>query len=162
MCMKNINVSAVFCDQDLSELCGAVKLGEFIDEIEVVPSSDGRCNVINNLTVVTIVSAISDSNDPELQKKYDILWTFEPMGADINERRQLAIDTLDLKKNKFDSKSFNVCRSFSNQIFKFTVRGLEITSVDKPYWLKIFLKEKDEDKYEIQSINSIKVINHVE
>lgn len=157
--MKNVNVSVVFCDGDLSELGGAVKLGKFIDEIKVTTESNGSYRIANDLTVVTIVSAISGSNDDDLQKEYDILWTFEPVDADDSKRLQIAKSVLDVKKNKINKNSTNICRSFSNQIFKCTLRDLEISEVDKPYLLKIFMREKSESKWQIQAMNSIQVIN---
>lgn len=164
MCMKNVNVTAFFCDSDLSELGGTVQLGKFIDEIKVtpVPGSDGERNIISNLTIVTFVNAISGTDDSDLIKEYDMLWTFEPMGEDKSERKQIASDILDVKKNKFDQKNVTVCRSFSNQILKFTLRDFEVTAIDKPYWLKIFMRETGQQQYQIQSINTIKVVNCIE
>lgn len=158
MCMKNLNLSTIFCDSDLSEVYGSVQLGKFIKETKAIPTSDEKKFMIDDLTIVTIVSAISDSNDPNLQKKYDILWTLEPLNANENDRIQLAADTLDVNKNKIE-KNMHICRSFSNQILKFTLRNLALPKVNENYFLKVFLREKNETKWQIQSINSIKVIN---
>lgn len=158
MCMKNLNLSTIFCDSDLSEVYGSVQLGKFIKETKAIPTSDEEKFMIDDLTIVTIVSAISDSNDPNLQKKYDILWTLEPLNANENDRIQLAADTLDVNKNKIE-KNMHICRSFSNQILKFTLRNLALPKVNENYFLKVFLREKNETKWQIQSINSIKVIN---
>lgn len=157
MCMKNVNISTVFCDQDLSKIGGSVKLGDFIDEIEAKLNSEGSY-FLEQLTVVTFASAISGSNDTNLVEEYDILWILESAGENENDRIQLAVNTYDVKNNKIDMQSVKACRSFSNQIFKFTLRDLKLKYIDSLYLLKTFMRKKGEKTFEIQSINSIKVV----
>lgn len=157
MCMKNVNISTAFCDRDLSEIGGSVKLGNFIDEIEAKLNSEGSY-FLEQLTVVTFASAISGSNDTNLVEEYDILWILESACENENDRIQLAANTYDVKNNKIDMQSVKACRSFSNQIFKFTLRDLELKYIDNLYLLKTFMRKKGENTFEIQSINSIKVV----
>lgn len=159
MCMKNVNISTVFCNQDLSKIGGFVRLGDFIDEIQVEQTAPNKY-MIDKLTIVTFASAISGSNDIDLTKEYDILWLFESINGEEQERIQLAANTYDVKNNKVDMQAMEVCRSFSNQIFKFTLRHFIIRNFDCVYLLKTFMREKGKTTFEIQSINSIKIVKN--
>lgn len=163
MCVKNVNISTVFCDGDLSTVSGSVQLGRFLDEITALKcesegSEPGKYK-IDGLTIAAMVCCISDSEDKNLDRQYDITWTFEPLHKDVGDNHvRVASGLLDEAKNRVMASPPLICRSFSNQSFRFTLRDFVIDVVNDVYLLKTFLKPKDQDvPWQIQSINSIRV-----
>ena len=75
MCMKNVNISSVFYDDDLSEIGGQVQLGKIVTELPASKDFDGNI-VIENLSIATYVSALSSDHDEDLTNEYELLWQF--------------------------------------------------------------------------------------
>lgn len=158
MCMKNINVSTVFTTDVSFSQVGSIDLGRMVDDFTAVRGSvENEQFYVNGLTIFTFVSAISSAEtDPELDKEYDIRWTFEPIIPNDNSKRNVLADTrLDVSRNRFKKDDGKICRHFSNQPFRIVLRDYPIRFVDCDYLLKVYLKEKEDETWEIQTINKI-------
>lgn len=159
--MKNINITTLFFEQDWSELGGKTVLGEPLSKIKAIASNDEPYK-IERLTILTLVNAISCAEDMNLDKTYDILWTFEPANGTNKNQKQLAQSLLNVGYNKINKNDYNqINRSFSNQLYKFTLRDLKIDSINKLYVFKVFLKEPSADEWQVQSINSLFVVENI-
>ena len=158
MCMENVNISTAFFESDLSEINGAVQFGKRIDKVVYPADSLNGGAKICSLTIATFASAISSSKDEQLENEYEIMWMLEPQGGKHDDRIRLATSIFDVKKNKTDKRFVDVCRSFTNQTFKFTIRDLSLPCGDGVYFLKVFLRRRgNTEEWQIQSINSIEV-----
>ena len=156
--MKNVNVTSIFCDNDPSQIGGVIKFGNILDEIIAQEGQDNKI-IVDELTVVTFINAFAETREGELNKKYDILWTLESSNAEDTEMLQLVETKYDSAANQMHKDENKTCRSFSNQIYKFTIRCLELKSGIGRYFLKIYLRDNGQTdaKWQIQSINSISV-----
>ena len=156
MCMKSVNISSVFFNDDLSELGGHTQFGKVIDEVTTVKDFDGN-DIIENLTVVSFVCALSSDNDPHLTKKYELLWQFGTVIDDNFDAKSVSKNFFDTEINKVEEIPKITCKSFTNQIFKFTLRNYKIEQFGK-YYLKVYIREAgDKGKWQIQSMNKITV-----
>lgn len=154
MCMKSVNISSVFYDDDLSELGGRLHFGKIVNEVATSTDFEGN-SIIERLTVVSFVSALSSDHDPQLDKKYELLWQFGTVIGNDFVAKSLAKDVFDTEINKVDEIPEITCKSFTNQVFKFTLRNYKI---DQPgnYYLKIYIREAGNgQKWQIQSMNTI-------
>lgn len=157
MCMKNVNITTIFSDNDPSEIGGPIRVGTVSENVVGVQVCDANRVLVDGLTVTTFANAFAETEEGELDKKYRILWVLESSNIDSSEKIQLVEAMYDTSLNKRARESNKICRSFSNQIFKFTLRGLLLNDYGR-YFLKIYLKEKEDDEWQIQSINTINII----
>lgn len=160
MCMKNINVVADFYESDLSTFSGPMKFGEVLECVKAKKGPDGK-RYIDQLTVATLICAMSSSEDPDLLKKYKVRWTFgrvktDSDGKDSFEYYVVSDAEFNPMKNKKEKISQAICRHFSNQTFKFTLRDYEVSEAGD-YYLKVFLKGESETTWTLQSMNYINV-----
>lgn len=158
MCMKNINVTTEFYEKDLSGYSGAVQMGQVIDCL-TAQCKDGKY-YIDELTINTLICAMSSSDDPDLTNKYAVRWTLGTIetneGKDVFDYYIISDAEFDPMKNRKGKKPNAICRHFSNQSFKFTLRDYEITK-EGDYYLKVFLKGNADDKWILQSMNFIQI-----
>lgn len=160
MCVKNMNVSTDFYESDLSAYSGSMQLGRVVESIKADLREDNKY-YIDELTIATLICAMSSSEDPELTKKYNIRWTFGTIESDQSgeERFEYYVVSdaeFNPLKNKKEKRSQAICRHFSNQTFKFTLRDYEV-SKSGDYYLKVFLKGEGETTWTLQSMNYINV-----
>lgn len=154
MCMKSVNISSVFYDDDLSELGGCLQFGKAINEVISTKDFEGN-NIIKNLTIVSFACALSSDQDPKLNKKYELLWQFGTVINDAFVAKSIAKDVFDTEINKIEEISKITCKSFTNQVFKFTLRNYKIEKPGK-YYLKVYIREAGKnEKWQIQSMNTI-------
>lgn len=158
MCMKNMNITTEFFDSDLSDYAGVLQFGKALGSIKAVQRSEK--NFIDNLTIATFVCAMSSSDDEELIQKYKIRWTFGKISKNDNDvifdSYVVSEAIFDPNINKKNKVSTAVGHSFSNQIFKFTLRDFEIDCADE-YYLKVFIQPVQCEEWFLQSMNSISV-----
>ena len=159
MCVKNMNVATEFYESDLSEYAGLAKFGKVIESVNAELRDDGR-RYIDQLTIATFICAMSSSEDPDLTKKYNIRWTFGKVhseeGKESFQYFVVAEAAFNPQKNRKEKKPQAICRHFSNQLFKFTLRDYEIDE-ECDYYLKVFLREENEKTWILQSMNFIRV-----
>ena len=154
MCMKSVNISSVFYDDDLSELGGRLQFGKVVNEVTTVEDFDGN-NIVENLTIVSFASALSSDQDQQLVKKYELLWQFGTVINDVFTAKSIAKDIFDTEINKVEEIPEITCKSFTNQIFKFTLRNYKIEQPGNHY-LKVYIREAGKnEKWQIQSMNTI-------
>lgn len=160
MCVKNMNVSTDFYETDLSAYSGAIQFGKVVENVKATLKDNGK-HCIDELTVSTLICAMSSSEDPDLTRKYDVRWTFgtvEPNAQGKESFSYYVVSDAEFNplKNKKEKKSQAICRHFSNQSFKFTLRDYEVSTAGE-YYLKVFLKAEGENTWILQSMNYINV-----
>lgn len=154
MCMKNVNISTVFFNDELSELGGHTQFGKVLDEITTVKDYNGD-DVIDNLTIVSFVCALSSDEDKNLEKKYELLWQFGTVVEDKFQPKSISRNILDTNVNKVEQILKITCKSFTNQIFKFTLRNYKIDQAG-PHYLKVYIRDEGEQgEWQIQSMSRI-------
>lgn len=107
------------------------------------------------MVIVTLLNAFSEEEEGELDKKFNIQWILENSNNYDRKRILLAETVYDTAKNKREKNENKTCRSFSNQICAVVSKKLELQ--EGRYFLKVYLREKEEDMWQIQSINTVYV-----
>ncbi len=146
MCMKNVNISTVFCLENTDGLY------ELVREIVVEAQN------VRGLRLITLFSAMSSSEDENLTKKYNLMWTFGKFNDGKFKNDVIAQETVDTEEDKHTNTSLST-RSFKTQNF---IIPLDKYSFDTSgeYFLKVYIRETDaekNEKWQIQTINSIRI-----
>lgn len=170
MCMKSVNMTTAFYEDDLSGINGVIKYGEMISQVTAKTDNEGN-HYIDRLYIFTAFSAISSKEeDPDLTNKYDVMWTLGDLNETVFDNKIITEQIIDAAKNKISNPLVSA-RNFSNQSIVPVIKNFK---VDRPgkYYLKIYIKkhidmtienndnnsnDAENIEWQIQSINSIDV-----
>lgn len=158
MCMKSVNISNIFYEDNLSGFNGNLRFGEIKTKIKAIKDINNKY-YINRLYVLCNFTAMSSSEDSHLTNIYDIMWTFGCLNSNnIFDNKQIAETVIDTKINKTDNPTVS-SRSFTNQFRIVELKDYPIDELGK-YYLKTYIKKTGtNDDWQVQSITAIDVID---
>lgn len=159
MCMKNVNINTLFFEDDLSGISEKTRYSEMLSSITAKQNNINEY-YIERLYIYTKFNAMSsEKEDPDLSKKYDLMWTF---GCMINENTFdntiLGTSLVDSSEDKV-SNPFVSSRSFTNQNRTLALKNYKV-NVPGTYYLKVYIREHNDhtdSEWQIQSFNTIEV-----
>ena len=154
MCMKSVNITTVFVEDDLSNIAEGIVFDRQISRIKAEKNNNGENTV--KLNIVTLLNAMSSDEDPDLTNVYDIMWTFGCLKDDEFYNQNIGFTVFDTAKCKINNEKVSL-RQFTNERRKLVLNHFVIDTLGT-YYLKVYIKKADtEQKWQIQYINSIEI-----
>ncbi len=159
MCMKDLNVSTIFCES-VSIENEKISFCNSFEEVPVDSTDYDTKYVAKRLNVVSFFSALSTDEDKDLTKKYDVLWTLgfvDDNGEFVNQEIGKAV--FDVSRNKIEEVQGVSNRSFTNQIVIIDLDSHRFKKLGK-YFLKVYLKEsgKEQQLWQLQTMNAFETV----
>lgn len=154
MCMKSINITSIFVEDDFNNVADGFVYDRRLTKIKTEKNSNGENTI--KLNIITFFNAMSFDEDEKLEKKYDIMWTFGYMDSegDFNNK-VLGTAIFDTSIEKIDISQVSK-KVFTNQSKRIIYNHYVIDEIGT-YYLKVYIRETGSDGWQIQAINQIEV-----